>query len=184
MKNEEQKLAKPRLIILSDLWGKEKSDWMTYYLAALENSFDIKYYDVCVLGDVDKSKYEEANLHAQFVAGGIENAVKNLEEEEKESICVLGFSIGGSIAWKASLAGLKVQNLFAVCSTRLRYEAEKPSASIQLFYGENDAYQPDIDWLKKMDLKPIKYSNEGHECYQKKEIAEAICKVIIHKNLL
>jgi hypothetical protein len=32
---------KPRLIILSDLWGKEKSDWVSNYVALLKDMFEI-----------------------------------------------------------------------------------------------------------------------------------------------
>lgn len=109
-----------RIIILSDLWGKDNSEWMNYYNSILENHFIVKHYDSCVLGEIDKSDYTEEKLHHQFINGGIEIAVKNLLKEETESAIILGFSVGGTIAWQACNAGLKTSYLFAVSSTRLR----------------------------------------------------------------
>ncbi|MGV9004074.1 alpha/beta hydrolase [Flavobacterium sp.] len=170
---------KPRLIIISDLWGREKSDWLPYYTALLEKYFDLCYYDSCELGAVNKSEYTEENLHAQFVNGGIEKAVTLLLQKEKDTNTILGFSIGGSIAWKASLLGLKAPNFFAVSSTRLRYESNKPSGTIRLFYGENDAYQPTHHWFKNMALKQNLFESKTHECYKQKEIAQSICIQIL-----
>ena len=172
---------KPRLLLISDLWGKEKSYWITYYTSILENHFDLKYYDSCDLGSIDKSDYIEENLHHQFVNGGIEKAVIQLVKEEKGNISVLGFSVGGLIAWKAGLSGLRIQNLYAISSTRLRYETEKPKGKIELFYGGNDNYKPDRSWFNKLELKEQYFENEEHELYKNKEIAENICKIIVEQ---
>ena len=53
---------------------------------------------------------------------GIEIAVQTLLNKEKGEIKILAFSVGGTIAWKAALKGLKVSDLVAVSSNRLRYE--------------------------------------------------------------
>lgn len=177
--SELNKHYKHRIILLSDLWGKEKSDWIIYYLTVLEKYFDVKYYDICTLGGIDKSDYQEKNLHDQFTSGGIERAVENILQKEKKIVNILGFSIGGLIAWKACLSGLNIQNIFAISSTRLRYETQKPSGFIELFYGENDTYKPDKNWFLNLEIKENIYKNEEHELYKKKEIAEAICKLII-----
>jgi len=170
---------KQRIIILSDLWGKEKSDWVTYYTSILEDHFEVKYYDSCVLGEIDKSEVTKEKLHDQFVSGGIAKAVKKLLQEEKENIIVLGFSIGGTIAWKACNSGLKAQSLFAISSTRLRYETQKPYGRIELIYGEEDAYKPENYWFEKLKIKRNFYHQEGHELYKKKELAAKICEMII-----
>ena len=173
--------TKQRLLILSDLWGKEKSDWITYYTSILVNHFELEYYDSCDLETINKSDYSEENLHNQFINGGIEKAVVQLVKKEKGLVSVLGFSIGGLIAWKAGLSGFEIQNLYAVSSTRLRYETEKPLGSIELFYGKNDNYKPDRSWFNKLELKEYYFENEEHELYKKKEIAESICKIIMEK---
>ena len=172
---------KERLIILSDLWGAEKADWIEYYTSVFENIFEVKFYDSCVLGDVSKEEYSEEKLHHQFVNGGIEKAVENLLKKEKENITILGFSIGGTIAWKAGNSGLKMQNLFAISSTRLRYETQKPCAKTELIYGEDDAYKPKKEWFEKLEINMNFLAHENHQFYKKKEIAEVICKMIVQK---
>lgn len=173
--------AKPRLLLLSDLWGKEKSEWIIYYTSILENYFELKYYDCCDLGTINKSSYSEESLHHQFINGGIEKAVANLLQEEKEFISVLAFSIGGLIAWKAGLIGLKILNLYAISSTRLRYESEKPSGTIELFYGKNDIYKPSSTWFTKLELKENFFSNQEHELYKQKDFAERFCRIIVER---
>lgn len=170
---------KPRLIILSDLWGKEKSDWVSAYVELLKNKFEIQYYDCGKLGEIDKTNYTEESLHSQFVNGGIEKAVANLLKAEKNQIDILAFSIGGTIAWKSALRGLNVGKLFAVSSTRLRYEDKIPKGTIKLYYGENDSNKPANNWFEKhsIDFEIIK--NKEHDFYTKKEFATSICKEIL-----
>ncbi|MFH6936330.1 alpha/beta hydrolase [Flavobacterium sp. FlaQc-30] len=170
-----------KLILLSDLWGIEKSDWMLQYTSILKQHFEIYYYDCRELGGLSKDKLLEENIHTQFLNGGIDTAVKKLLEIECEASAVVGFSIGGCIGWKACLSSLKVKHLFAISSTRLRYETEKPLAKIELLYGEKDCYKPDSSWFQQMKIKEKVCKNEEHELYQKKEIAEYFCKRIIEK---
>ena len=170
---------KPRLIILSDLWGKEKSDWVSGYLELLKDKFEIQYYDCCELGAIEKTNYTEENLHSQFVNGGIENAVDNLLKSEKNEIDVLAFSIGGTIAWKAALKGLQIRRLFAVSSTRLRYENEIPNGAIKLYYGENDSNTPSENWFEKQALDFEIIKNKEHNFYIEKYFATSICKEIL-----
>jgi hypothetical protein len=172
---------KPRLIILSDLWGKEKSDWVSVYVKLLKNKFEIQYYDCCELGEIDKTNYTEESLHSQFVNGGIEKAVENLLKAEKNQIDILAFSIGGTIAWKSALRGLHVRNFFAVSSTRLRYEKEVPKGVIKLYYGENDNHKPNSNWFENyaVDFEIIK--NNEHAFYTEKECTTSICNEILKK---
>jgi hypothetical protein len=170
---------KPRLIILSDLWGKEKAAWTLDYIELLKNKFEIQYYDCCELGEIDKTNFSEENLHNQFVNGGIEKAVVNLLKIEKNQIDVFAFSIGGTIAWKTALKGLNIGKLFAVSSTRLRYEDKIPSGTIQLYYGEKDCNKPSNAWFEKhsIDFEIIK--NKEHDFYTEKESADSICVEIL-----
>ena len=170
---------KPRLIILSDLWGKEKSNWVAGYVDLLNDKFEIQYYDCCDLGGIDKANYTEENLHSQFVNGGIEKAVANLLKAEKNEIDVLAFSIGGTIAWKSALKGLNVRRLFAVSSTRLRYENEIPNGAIKSYYGENDSNTPSDDWFEKYSIDFEIIKNKEHSFYTEKDFATSICKEIL-----
>lgn len=157
---------KPRLIILSDLWGKHDANWVKNYSNPLSNYFDIHFYDTCELAEIDTIEYIETKLHQQFVNGGIEKAVINLIEIEKNEISILAFSIGGTIAWKAGIAGLKINKLIALSSTRLRYEEKKPKCNIQLIYGDLDKNKPTQEWLSEMAINTEIIPNVNHDFYK------------------
>ncbi len=163
-----------RLLILSDLWGVEQSDWVSYYTSSLLTQFDIHYYDCRALAAIDLSIKEEAEIHQQFVQGGKDRAVQQLLQLESEEVAVLAFSVGGTIAWKAIQQGLKVSLLYAVSATRLRYETENIACSSKLFYGEKDAFRPNIAWLEKMQIPHCIFAVATHTCYTNKQIAEQI----------
>ncbi|MDW7693828.1 hypothetical protein R9C00_03645 [Flammeovirgaceae bacterium SG7u.111] len=165
-----------KLLILSDLWGREKADWLKYYSEPLGEAFEIQYYDCCKLGGVDKSVYTEEALHAQFVGGGIERAVEKLLDVEKEEVSVLAFSIGGTIAWKAGLNGLKINTLFAISSTRLRREAQKPPCQVNLYFGEEDQFKPSADWFEELKLSRTLVKGKGHLIYTESEFAHLVSK--------
>jgi hypothetical protein len=175
-------VVKPKLLIVSDLWGVEKSEWIEFYTSKLTHHFEIEYVDSCELGNVSKATYLEENLHKQFVNGGIEIAADNLvRQENSEELTVLAFSVGGVIAWKAWLCGLNVKSLFAISSSRLRNEIEKPIGIIKLIYGENDQYQPSAEWFDKMNVESVMIKNEAHDCYTTKEIADNICEMMVNQ---
>ncbi len=170
---------KQKLIILSDLWGTEKSNWIDHYMRHLVNYYDIEFYDCCDIAEVDKTTYKQEILHTQFINGGVDRAIHRLLEKNKESIDIMAFSIGGVIAWKATLLGMKTRHLYAVSSTRLRLEVVNPSCSVQLFFGENDLYKPDDDWFQKLNIKKHILEGEDHNVYQKEDFANTLCKVIM-----
>jgi hypothetical protein len=169
---------KPRLIILSDLWGIQKSEWIKHYSESLNPYFEIKYYDCCQLGEVDKTDLSEKNLHSQFIRRGIKIAVEKLLDLETGNINILAFSIGGTIAWKAGLNGLNIKNLYAISSTRLRHETDKPNCYIKLFFGKKDNFKPNADWFEKMELKFEIIKNEGHQIYQNPDNILKVCEEI------
>lgn len=175
----QNKKTKPRLVILSDLWGIEMSDWVNDYIKILDSKFEIQFYDCCNLGQVDKSEYLESSLHEQFVNGGIEIAAKRLLELEKNRIDVLAFSVGGVIAWKAQLNGLNINNLYSISSTRLRYEVDKPKFQLKLYFGEKDNNRPTPDWFERMGLKPNIFDDKGHNLYSEINCINTICSDIL-----
>lgn len=170
--------------MLSDLWGTSKSDWFVQYEMILKSHFEMVFYDCCKLAAIDLSDFSEDKIHHQFTNGGIERAVQALLENEKGNVDVLGFSIGGLIAWKAALEGLKVGHLFALSSTRLRYEEKKPSCSIHLFYAENDKYKPTEEWFRKQNIAVNIYKEQEHCFYSNNEIALEVSKKIIEHSIL
>ena len=178
---QKYELIKSRLIILSDLFGFEKSDWIKNYLILLENKFDVKHYDCCELGEINKTDYSEKKIHKQFLNGGIEKAIQNLLKHEKTEIHILAFSIGGLIGWKSALLNLKIKNIFALSSTRLRNEVEKPNCEIELFYGEKDKFQPEIQWFTNIGIERQILENQEHNFYKNPEVADKISKIILKK---
>lgn len=172
---------KPRLIILSDLWGIHKTDWVKIYINSLNQKFDVKYYDSCELGKIDSSIYNKDEIHKQFVKKGIEIAAKRLLELEKRKINILAFSIGGVIAWKAGLIGLNIGNFYAISSTRLRNETKKPKGNIKVLYGSEDKYKPQIDWSNNLNIEYQIIESKNHEMYKENEIVNEICKRILNE---
>lgn len=166
---------KARLLLLSDLFGGKETEWIKQYRYLLESKFDTQYYDVLKLANISVSDLTEMDIHNQFLNGGIDKAVENLLKLEKEKTAVLGFSIGGTIAWKAALKGLKVSHLIAVSSTRLRHETQFPNCEIKLFFGENDPNKPKPEWFSDLKIPYQILKNQNHQLYLQKSQASLIC---------
>lgn len=171
--------TKDRLVIISDLWGSQNSDWLQSYIQVLQERFTIHYYDSCKFGQIDTSNYNQENLHQQFIDGGIQKAVDQLTELEKNKVNILTFSIGGLIAWKYGLATDKIISLVCVSSTRLRYETHRPNGTIQLFYGTKDEYRPSVDWLENMGLDYEHIDDQGYHLYTDPTFAEKLGRKLI-----
>lgn len=146
---------KPKLTIISDLFGFQKSNWIEEYVKLLTSDFQLELYNAPELAGIESSHLSENDLHNQFIDFGINREVNELLKLRSEDSSILGFSIGGTIAWKAALEGFQITNLYAVSATRLRHETEKPNCNIHLLYGENDPFKPE----KKM-VRAIKPGNE------------------------
>ncbi|RKR09678.1 hypothetical protein C8C83_1325 [Flavobacterium sp. 90] len=174
---------KPRLLILSDLYGGDNQEWIQQYIDLLKIKFEIRYYDVLKLAEIDSANFSESYIHAQFLNGGIDKAVETLLNLEKGKVLVLGFSIGGTIAWKAALKGLEVSNLFAVSSTRLRYETESPNCELKLYFGEKDSNKPHSQWYLDLNLNHEIIKDDNHQLYLMKNNVSLICSDIL-KSLL
>ena len=106
-------------------------------------------------------------------------AVENLLNLEKGNIAILAFSIGGTIAWKAGLKGLKINNFIAISSTRLRYETIKPNCKLKLYFGENDQNKPLAIWSKTLNIDLEIVENEDHEMYKNHDFAIKFCSELI-----
>ncbi len=121
--------------------------------------------DARLLAGIDHKLKEEQTIHIQFVNGGIDRAVEKLLQLEHLEVSCVGFSVGGLIAWKAALQGLNIKQLISISATRLRYETQKPSTDIQLFFGDQDPYRPTQEWLEAMDVN-YQLLAGGHEIYK------------------
>jgi hypothetical protein len=170
---------KRKLIILLDLWGRHQIEWLDHYVDILSRKFQIKIYDSLELADIQFEQQVEKGIHQQFLQGGNDKAVNSLLDKEKQEISLLGFSIGGTIGWKANLKGLKVNNFVAVSSTRLRYETIKPPGKITLFYGNDDEFKPPKEWFLKLNIKENYFSDQGHKVYHDPKIVEVVSKQLM-----
>lgn len=166
---------KNRLLILSDLWGITDASWVSMYVNRLSDNFKVVLYNSCELAEMPQKYLLEAQRHAFFLNEGIEKAVENLIKLEKEQLTVLAFSIGGTIAWKACLNGLDVKSFYAISSTRLRYETERPKGKIALYYGGKDVYKPSEDWFENIKLTPSIIPQKAHEMYKEEDFVSKLC---------
>ena len=170
--------------MISDIWGKEKSDWLINYTRILETKYDITWYDSCELGNIDTSKYTQEHLHQQFVSTGIEKAVEKLAQLEPNPVCIIGFSVGGVIAWKYGLRNNQPNSLVCISSTRLRYETQRPKGTIELYFGEQDTFSPSTSWLNTMSANYKIIPQENHEIYRHPEFAKKLSTKIIENSTL
>lgn len=164
-----------KLVILSDMWGAKKGLWITSYLGYLQQYFDITYYDIQQLSDVDVTVNSTDNVHRAFVEGGIETGVAHLLKRETEPAHYLGFSMGGTIAWKAGLVGLPMKSIFTVSSTRIRAEESKPDCKVTALFGDADIYRPKLDWHQKLGVTSDIISGFGHTMYADEKIISRVC---------
>lgn len=171
---------KKEIIIISDLWGKTKSAWVEHFKDLLSANYNITYYDACELGEVKTAPYEQEYLHQQFVQFGIDHAVdKLLKLETSKSICI-GCSVGGVIAWKAALKDMQFEKIITISSTRLRKESKKPDGPVYNFFGTNDGYKPNSDWIKSPDLGSTFLLEGEHDIYTQ----ASLIKEILYKSRL
>lgn len=164
-----------KLVILSDMWGAKKGLWITSYLGYLQQYFDITYYDIQQLSNLDVAVHTTDNIHRAFVEGGIDTAVAHLLKKEKESAHYLGFSMGGTIAWKAGLIGLPMKSIYTVSSTRIRAEESKPECDATALFGDTDMYRPKLDWHNAVGVKPELINGFGHTMYTDEKIIGKVC---------
>lgn len=176
-------MVKPRLLILSDLFGGKDSEWVKSYMDLLQSKFDIQYYNTPELAGIDVFDLTETEIHNQFLNGGIDKAVENLLRLESCKVVILGFSIGGTIAWKAALKALETSHLFAVSSTRLRYETESPNCKVKLYFGKKDPNKPNLQWFLDLNLENEILKNHDHQLYLIEKNMYLICNDIL-KTLL
>ncbi|UOY07689.1 hypothetical protein L0P88_03845 [Muricauda sp. SCSIO 64092] len=170
-----------KLLVLSDMWGIKKGLWITSYFGYLQQYYNIEFYDIQQLANLDIPVMTQENIHRAFMEGGIDTAVAHLLKKETKPCHVLAFSMGGTIAWKAGLNGLPMKSLTAISPTRIRFENEAPDCEINLIYGECDKFKPGMKWFKTMDVDFKIVSSFGHELYSDEKIIGEVCVKMLQK---
>ncbi len=168
----------PRVLVLSDLWGFRKNDWQHYYKTLGSPSYGMTFLDSTIIAGISNTIHQQDDLHTKFVNGGIDLAVDYLCNKKEAFDTLIGLSIGGTIAWKAMLRGLKVKKLIGISATRLRYETHKPKGDLHLYYGGEDEYTPANTWFQHMNIEPVILPGKGHDIYKDQSVVNEILKGI------
>jgi len=163
------------------MWGVKKGLWITAYLGYLQQHFNITFYDSQQLAHLEVIVHSEDNIHRAFVEGGIDTAAAHLLKKEKEPAHYLGFSTGGTIAWKANLLGLPMKSLFTVSSTRIRSETEAPECPTKVLFGDGDIYRPKAAWYDKVLVKNELVKGFGHAMYTDEKVIQKVCLDLLQK---
>ncbi|MFK7785199.1 MAG: hypothetical protein AB8B56_08785 [Crocinitomicaceae bacterium] len=164
-------MSKPQLYILSDIFGSSEKEWMKEYVRELSPFFEITSFDSRELAGIHTLPQSE--VHAEFVNGGIDSAVENLHKIWSVPDAILGFSVGGTIAWKYAQQ-IPNLRLYLISATRIRNEEVQPPCSVHLYFGELEEHGPKREWFENHDLIPIVIKAEGHECYKVNHLIQQI----------
>ncbi|MCL6268196.1 hypothetical protein [Flagellimonas myxillae] len=170
-----------KLVVISDMWGVKKGLWITSYFGYLQQYYNIQFYDIQQLADIDIPVLTEENIHKAFVEGGIETAVAHLLKKESEPSHYLAFSMGGTVAWKAALKGLPMKSLTAISPTRVRLESERPNVPMNLIFGECDKFKPEMKWANEVGVDLNVVPSFGHQLYSDEKIISEVCLGLLEK---
>ena len=153
-----------KVLVLSDI-----NAWPTFKdFQIIKPQGSIEFKNILELADTPNHFSSIDQRHQYLVEEGINKAVKKLLPMSEFDM-VFGFSVGGTIAWKACVEGMSCNKLVCVSSTRLRYEINRPKVLVKLIFGENDEYKPKLEWFDRMKLDRELYPNGGHEFYTTKK---------------
>lgn len=164
-----------KLVVISDMWGAKKGLWIASYFGYLQQYYDIVFYDSQQLGGIDVPLGTEENLQRAFQEEGIRTAVAQLLRKEREPAHYLGFGIGGTIGYRAALAGLPMKGLTVVSAVGLGEERQRPNLPLRLIFGEQDGQRPSDSWAVRMGVELELSPNFGHGLYTDEKIIAEIC---------
>jgi len=175
---------KERLLLISDLWGFQNSQWLDLYLDRLAQDFEVSIFDCYLQSEIDPTLTSEAEIHHYFLKEGIAICSKKLAQISTKKTSVLAFSIGGTIAWKTALKGVEFNTFFAVSATRLRLENKRPTGNIHLFYGTGDNSRPNEAWFEQNNIPYTLFYEKKHNLYMNADSCTNICSSLINENKL
>lgn len=170
-----------KLVVLSDIWGAKKGQWITSYLGYLQQYYDITYYDIQKLANIDMPLCTEDNLKKTFELGGANTATSHLLKKETAPAHYLAFSLGADIAWKAALEGLPALSLTLVSGNEISFDKPIPNVPIKLAYGEKDTCIPCKDVVGGFGMDMEVFPKFGHQLYSDEKIIGALCLELLHK---
>lgn len=164
-----------KLVVISDMWGAKKGLWIASYFGYLQQYYDIVFHDSQQLGGIDVPLGTDENVRKAFLEGGIETAVAQLLRKEPRPAHYLAFGIGGSIGYKAALAGLSMKSLTAISAVDIAGEQQRPDMPLHLIFGQQDAQRPSAQWAQKVGVEMELAPHFGHGLYTDEKIISEIC---------
>lgn len=169
---------KPRIAIISDLWGFNNDPYVNIYIEKLYNHFDVDLIDAQILGDIRASQQEQ-EIHSQFVESGIQLATDRLAKANIHFDLLIGLSVGGTIGWKAIANGANIDSLITISATRIRKEDKPLTQPVEIYFGELEEHGPSEEWFNSMGLIPNIIQNKGHHIYKDESFISEICEHLI-----
>nr|WP_298101087.1 alpha/beta hydrolase [uncultured Shinella sp.] len=135
----------------ASLWGSGRFESRMLQMADLSKRPDLS-------GD---------DLHDHlFNEDGMSRAVQTLCEIDGGGYIGIGFSAGGTALWRAVKAGLKLQALICVSSTRLRLETFPLNIPTMALWGDLDPYRPTEAWNDAVPGCWKIYAGKQHDFYR------------------
>lgn len=169
---------KATLYIFSDIYGYHNAEWITHYVELLKDLFEIHLIDIRKVAHLES--FEDSQLHKAYLDSQKMNLICEKISNQLISPCrVLGFSLGGTLAWKIALTNPYISSLTLVSATRIRFESIKPKCNISVFFGEKDEHKPCQNWFSKHQIFPLIIEHKSHDFYRDKANCELICSQLI-----
>ncbi len=162
-----------RALFISDMDGLQNEnskvdvsyiDTTSLFLEGLGYQVDLMSSLALANIDPDMSNDER---HPQFVEHGIETAVTKIVTNDIHYALAVGFSMGGTLLWKAVTRGFSVGGIVCISATRLRYESQAttPVPSV-LIFGDSDPFAPSATKCQQLGGQLVTVNNSGHEFYK------------------
>ena len=140
----------------------------------MQQHFDIVFYDIQQLSNIDFVALTSDDKCQQFIQEGLETAVAHLLKKESIPSHYLTFCSGGTIAWHAGLKGLPMKSLFAIAPKGLNTVEGKLSCTTNLVFGEYHKGIPSDEWIQQMDVSSEVIPNFGEGLYSDEVIIQKV----------
>ena len=125
---------------------------------------------------MSNTSLQKDQIHNQFVQFGIQRGAQYLLNQHQDTKKIIGCSVGGVIAWNAAIQGLKLDLLVTISSTRLRYQTHRPDCQIFNFFGKDDLYRPDTNWMNEIGKHSSEVMDGDHFIYKTEDKVKYILK--------
>lgn len=151
-----------KCLLITDIFGLPAPDHPV--ISCLEKHADLTTLQPADLANMPQLVGEELHQFL-FEKGGFETAATRISTLEPQFDIAIGFSVGGSLIWRACQEGLETQTVFCLSSTRLRKEKSKIKPVSHVFFGALDENRPDNEWLRSYPDFYLIGRHEDHGFY-------------------